>query len=171
MTVWRWQQCPTPFSPQAQQAQLGPLKASAVPAKAHAPFHVFESSGQSENDNGLIVFFQGTHRPSALGPRYPLLMRTPLTCAAADGQRIFLNSLNARCLIREFGNMGNCPADLIATVVQLEEMSVSEVCVLSLATSCTGSVLTLNICRTLASVTAILTTSPSHASSSWLNWT
>lgn len=26
--------------------------------------------------------------------------------------------------------MGNCPADLMATVIQLEEMSVSEVCVL-----------------------------------------
>lgn len=70
--VWRWQQCVTNFSPQIQKAQLGPPKPPAGPAHARTPLQLCESSEQSENDNGLIVFFQGTHHQTALGRDIPI---------------------------------------------------------------------------------------------------
>ena len=41
---------------------------------------------------------------------------------AGDGQRIYLNSLNLRCLIHEYKQIENCPLKIEATIVAIENM-------------------------------------------------
>ncbi|KAL5017508.1 hypothetical protein ScPMuIL_007097 [Solemya velum] len=45
---------------------------------------------------------------------------------AADGQPIFINALNARCLVKEYGSFENCPDDITASIVEIEHVFMSE---------------------------------------------
>jgi len=42
---------------------------------------------------------------------------------AADGQQIYLHSVNARCLLKQFGSWEACPDTLAADIVELEHVS------------------------------------------------
>jgi hypothetical protein len=44
---------------------------------------------------------------------------------AADGQHIYLHSLNARCMIKEYGSWENCPDFITASIVDLEGISMN----------------------------------------------
>ena len=44
-----------------------------------------------------------------------------------DGQHIYLHSLNARCLVRQFGSMENSPQKVTASIVEKESVIVNEV--------------------------------------------
>jgi len=46
---------------------------------------------------------------------------------AADGQHIYLHSVNARCLAREYGSLEHCPQTITATIVEKESVFVTEV--------------------------------------------
>lgn len=48
------------------------------------------------------------------------------TSSAADGQRIFLHSINARCLALEYGSMEQCPHEIEAAVLQLDELLIND---------------------------------------------
>ena len=50
----------------------------------------------------------------------------PHVHTAADGQRIYLSSLNVRCLVHPFGSMEKCPDEVVGPVLELEELSVTE---------------------------------------------
>lgn len=45
---------------------------------------------------------------------------------AADGQHLYLHSLNARCLVREYGSLENSPQQITATIVEKESVFVTE---------------------------------------------
>ena len=45
---------------------------------------------------------------------------------AEDGQRIFLNSLNLRCLIHEYSQIENCPLKIEAKIVAIENMFMND---------------------------------------------
>lgn len=45
---------------------------------------------------------------------------------ASDGQHIYLHALNARCLVREYGSLSNCPDTITASIVQMENIFMSE---------------------------------------------
>lgn len=46
---------------------------------------------------------------------------------ASDGQHIYLHSINARCLVKEYGSLSQCPATITATVVELEGIAMNQV--------------------------------------------
>ena len=46
---------------------------------------------------------------------------------ATDGQHLYLHSLNARCLVREYGSLENSPQHITATIVEKESVFVTEV--------------------------------------------
>lgn len=46
---------------------------------------------------------------------------------ADDGQHIYLHSLNARCLVKEYGGLEHCPQKITATIVDKESVFVTEV--------------------------------------------
>ena len=52
---------------------------------------------------------------------------------AADGQHVFLHSVNARCLAREYGSLENSPHTITATIVAMESFSMTEVHVITSA--------------------------------------
>ncbi|XP_064612555.1 E3 ubiquitin-protein ligase RNF10-like [Liolophura sinensis] len=45
---------------------------------------------------------------------------------AKDGQHIYIHAVNARCLVREYGSLENCPETLTATVVEIESVFMTE---------------------------------------------
>lgn len=45
---------------------------------------------------------------------------------AADGQHIYLHSLNTRCLIREYGSLENAPDTITASIIELESITMTE---------------------------------------------
>lgn len=45
---------------------------------------------------------------------------------ADDGQHIYLHSLNARCLLREYGSLENCPQKISGNIVEKEYVFVTE---------------------------------------------
>lgn len=45
---------------------------------------------------------------------------------ASDGQHIYLNSLNARMLIQEYGSLENSPPAITATIVELENLTMNK---------------------------------------------
>lgn len=45
---------------------------------------------------------------------------------AADGRRVYMHSLNARCLVREYGSLENCPDTITATIVHMDNITMSE---------------------------------------------
>ncbi|WAR03372.1 RNF10-like protein [Mya arenaria] len=45
---------------------------------------------------------------------------------AQDGQHIYLHSLNARCLVREYGCLEHCPQTITATIMEKESVFVTE---------------------------------------------
>ncbi|XP_066500059.1 RING finger protein 10 isoform X2 [Hoplias malabaricus] len=45
---------------------------------------------------------------------------------AEDGQQMFLNSVNVRCLLREYGSLENSPQSITGAVVEIEGLSVNE---------------------------------------------
>lgn len=45
---------------------------------------------------------------------------------ADDGQQIYLHSLNARCLVREYGSLEQCPQKITANIVEKESVFVTE---------------------------------------------
>jgi len=45
---------------------------------------------------------------------------------ASDGQQIYIHSLNARCLVKEYGSWENCPQTVTANIVELESISMTE---------------------------------------------
>lgn len=45
---------------------------------------------------------------------------------AEDGQHIYLHSLNARCLVRQFGGLEFCPQKITASIVEKESVFVTE---------------------------------------------
>lgn len=45
---------------------------------------------------------------------------------ASDGQHIYLHALNARCLVKEYGSLSNCPETITANIVQMENIFMSE---------------------------------------------
>lgn len=45
---------------------------------------------------------------------------------ADDGQHIYLHSLNARCLVKEYGSLEHCPQKITATIVEKESVFVTE---------------------------------------------
>ena len=47
--------------------------------------------------------------------------------AAEDGQNIYLHSINARCLAFEYGSLEKSPDTIEATIVEVEEASMTEV--------------------------------------------
>ena len=46
---------------------------------------------------------------------------------ASDGQHIYLHALNARCLVKEYGSLANCPDTITANIIQMENVFMSEV--------------------------------------------
>ena len=50
-----------------------------------------------------------------------------LCVTAVDGQHIYLHSLNARCLVREYGSLENSPAEITAKIVELDGITMNEV--------------------------------------------
>ena len=48
--------------------------------------------------------------------------------SAADGQHVYLHSVNARCLAREYGSLENSPHTITATIVAMDSFSMTEVC-------------------------------------------
>lgn len=46
---------------------------------------------------------------------------------AADGQHIYLHSINVTCLKAQYGNMSKCPGSLTAKIVHLERIFMDEV--------------------------------------------
>ena len=47
--------------------------------------------------------------------------------SAEDGQHIYLHSVNARCLVHEYGSWEKCPDTITAAIVELEGVSMGEV--------------------------------------------
>ncbi|KAL4223854.1 RING finger protein 10 [Mactra antiquata] len=45
---------------------------------------------------------------------------------ADDGQNIYLHSLNARCLVKEYGSLEHCPQKITANIVEKESVFVTE---------------------------------------------
>ncbi|KAL3856865.1 hypothetical protein ACJMK2_011576 [Sinanodonta woodiana] len=45
---------------------------------------------------------------------------------AADGQHLYLHSLNARCLVHEYGSLENCPQTITAIIVEKETVFITE---------------------------------------------
>lgn len=45
---------------------------------------------------------------------------------ADDGQNVFLSPINARCLIKEYGSLENCPEYITAQILEMEALSQSE---------------------------------------------
>lgn len=45
---------------------------------------------------------------------------------ASDGQHIYLHALNARCLVKEYGSLANCPDTITANIIQMENVFMSE---------------------------------------------
>lgn len=45
---------------------------------------------------------------------------------ASDGQHIYLHSINARCLVKEYGSLENCPPTIQANIVETEGITMSE---------------------------------------------
>lgn len=45
---------------------------------------------------------------------------------AADGQHIYPHSINARCLIKEYGSLENSPHTITARIVELEDLTMNE---------------------------------------------
>ncbi|XP_060594010.1 E3 ubiquitin-protein ligase RNF10-like isoform X2 [Ruditapes philippinarum] len=45
---------------------------------------------------------------------------------ADDGQHIYLHSLNARCLVKEYGSLEHCPQKITASIVEKESVFVTE---------------------------------------------
>ncbi|KAK3589143.1 hypothetical protein CHS0354_017110 [Potamilus streckersoni] len=45
---------------------------------------------------------------------------------AADGQHLYLHSLNARCLVHEYGSLENCPQTITAVIVEKETVFITE---------------------------------------------
>lgn len=45
---------------------------------------------------------------------------------AEDGQHIYLHSINARCLVKQYGSLQNCPESITATIVDIEGISMTE---------------------------------------------
>lgn len=54
------------------------------------------------------------------------------TCGATavDGQHIYMHAVNIRCLVKQYGSLCDCPDTITATVVELESVSMDEVCTL-----------------------------------------
>jgi len=49
---------------------------------------------------------------------------------AEDGQNIFVNSLNARCLIEEYGSLENSPKKIVGQILDFESFTMNKVIVL-----------------------------------------
>jgi hypothetical protein len=45
---------------------------------------------------------------------------------SSDGQRIFMNSLNLRCLLHEYGTVARCPSSIRAKIVAIDNMFMNE---------------------------------------------
>lgn len=45
---------------------------------------------------------------------------------ADDGQNVFLSPINARCLIKEYGSLENCPEYITAQIVEMDALTQSE---------------------------------------------
>lgn len=45
---------------------------------------------------------------------------------AADGQHLYLHTVNARCLIKEYGALQHAPAEIKARIVEMEQFSMTE---------------------------------------------
>ena len=62
-----------------------------------------------------------------------------LFSTAADGQHIYLQSTNARCLVKEYGSWEACPDTITAKIVEIEGITMHAVsrcpCVINLLSS------------------------------------
>jgi len=47
---------------------------------------------------------------------------------AVDGQHIYMHAVNIRCLLKQYGALRDCPDTITATLVELESVSMDEVC-------------------------------------------
>ncbi|XP_041349388.1 RING finger protein 10-like [Gigantopelta aegis] len=45
---------------------------------------------------------------------------------ASDGQHIYMHALNARCMVREYGSLEDCPNTVTATIVAMESIFMTE---------------------------------------------
>jgi len=46
---------------------------------------------------------------------------------AADGQHIYMHAINVRCMVKQYGSLQYCPDTVIATLVEMEPVSMDEV--------------------------------------------
>ena len=48
--------------------------------------------------------------------------------SAGDGQNIFIHSLNARCIIEEYGSLDQGPQELTGQIIDFECFTMTKVC-------------------------------------------
>ena len=106
------------------------------PEASSRPEYGFPSPSSTSNGD-YAFFYQGvcitrththththTHTPY-LTATYPCPPSHPHT--ASDGQHLYLHPVNARCLAMEYGALQHCPDQITATIVETEQLSVTEV--------------------------------------------
>ena len=57
----------------------------------------------------------------------PCVTSVCVCVSAADGQHIYLHSLNARCLTAQYGSLQHSPDTITAVIVQTDALSMTEV--------------------------------------------
>lgn len=60
-----------------------------------------------------------------------LLFTKVVSCVlvAEDGQHIYLHNINVRMLVKEYGSLDNAPPIIKAKIVEIESVSMTEVCI------------------------------------------
>ncbi|XP_030847782.1 RING finger protein 10 [Strongylocentrotus purpuratus] len=85
--------------------------------------------GEKEKEGVDYIEMSPSHADSASGRERkipPSHSRNVFFYQAEDGQQLFLGSLNARCLMHEYGHLEHSPLTITAKIVEIEHISVTQ---------------------------------------------
>lgn len=111
-----------------EQGSAGFASACAIPTAALEDTGEAEDDSPGSNQRTSESSAGDSGSESASRPLSPPLVSTQYYYfyQADDGQNVFLSSLNARCLIKEYGSLENCPEFITAQILEMDALSQSE---------------------------------------------